>query len=356
MEWFCSRQELGRSKRKTRAAMILFGILCFLTLLLFIAECLLTRTANAAFMLRLAYFTVIPLGWLLIVWYSAFLRPARLRAGHLEGLLSREPVSLEGRFSVAGRSFQIPRSVRVCPVLLESKGETRSLSLDERWLRRAPENGSLVRVQAVGKFIIGMEVLEKSAGPSGPSPRPSRVRGILRKVFSLVPALVLWAMLVLIFAGFVFNRITDTSPMYKITVFADCELENGAELAAALEEAVPPPVRMVKVHPFSFAMGDSSALRNADRYIVPASRIAEYREWFAPLPEELADRGSPDVPGGIPVYDPASGLSTAGRYFRYADGSGASESYWLFFGAGSPHLSGTDRTAVDAARALLDTP
>jgi hypothetical protein len=108
---------------------------------------------------------------------------------------------------------------------------------------------------------------------------------------------------------------------------------------------------MVKVHPFTYALFGSDALKQADLYIVPASHLEEYRDWFSPLPEEMAAFASGQYPDGIPVFDPASGRSVAGSWILYSPPSGESEPYFLFFGRNSMHLS--DHAAAGVARALL---
>jgi hypothetical protein len=158
-------------------------------------------------------------------------------------------------------------------------------------------------------------------------------------------------MMVPIFTGFVFTRITDTDATHKITVYVDAELRDAARLAARLEESVSEPVRMVKVHPFTYALFGSDALKQADLYIVPASHTEEYRDWFAPLPEEMASLASDRIPDGIPVFDPATGLHAAGSWILYNPLSGKSEPYFLFFGRNSLHLA--DHAATDIARVLL---
>ena len=70
----------------------------------------------------------------------------------------------------------------------------------------------------------------------------------------------------MIFTGFVFNRITDTAPENKIVLFADCEVQNAPDLAEKLEKELDGAVRMVKIHPFTYAMFDSSRLKQADLY------------------------------------------------------------------------------------------
>jgi hypothetical protein len=352
MESFCTDKDLIAQRKRVRFYSFLFAGLCAVALAFFVTLCLITRTGNAAATLRAAIVGMILLGFACITVWVCLLSPARLKLTHLEGLASQAPEAREGRFFLTAESFQIPRSVRVRRARLEAEGESLPLNLDEAWVSRVPENGSLVRVLTVRKFITGMEVI---APPGAPVPEertaPAPGRAVARILFRLIPLFILWGMMVPIFAGFVFTRITDTDPAHKITVYADAELRDAAKLAARLEESVSGPVRMVKVHPFTYALFGSDALKQADLYIVPASHAEEYRDWFTSPPEEVAALASDRVPGGIPVFDPATGLNAAGAYILYTAPSGNPEPYYLFFGAGSPHLA--DHAAADAAKALL---
>ena len=351
MEYFCTEKDLFLQRRRTRCLAFLFYGLCLFTLILFVVLCLMTDTASAARMLRLALVSMVLLGWVCIAVWVCLLSPARAKLAHLEGLLDQAPTLREGRFSLTADSFQIPKSVLVRRVRLESAEETLSLNLDEAWTSRAPENGSLVRVQTVRKFITGIEVLAPPETLSADTGRPVPGRRFRRVFFRLFPLFVLWAVLIPIFTGFVFTRITDTDPAHKVTVYADAKLQDAAALASRLEGSVSAPVRMVKVHPFTYALFGSDALKQADLYIVPVSHAAEYRDWFAPLPQELASLASPENPDGIRVFDPASGSGAAASHILYSASGSQAEPYLLFFGRNSVHLE--DHAAMDVAGALL---
>jgi len=351
MELLCTENDLSSQQRRTRRCAFLFYGLCLFTLIFFVVLCLLVNTANAARMLRLALIGMVLLGWLCIAVRVCLLSPARAKRSHLEGLLSQAPSLREGRFFLTADSFQIPKSVLVRRVRLEGAEETVSLNLDEAWTSRAPENGSLVRVQTVRKFITGIEVLAPPESPPAETDRTVPGKRF-RRVFSrLFPLFVLCAVLIPIFTGFVFTRITDTDPAHKVTVYADTKLQNAALLASRLEEAVSAPVRMVKVHPFTYALFGSDALKQADLYIVPLSHVSEYRDWFAPLPKELASRAASENPDGIRVFDPASGTGAASSCILYTASGAQPEPYLLFFGRNSVHLE--DHAALDVAGALL---
>lgn len=346
-----SPQELDRTRRQVRRYTAALYILCGLGLAVFTALCLLTRTGNAAAMLRAGCASLVLSGWICIVFFLCALQPARRKQTHLEGLLNREPDRLEGRFFLTGDAFQIPKSVRVRKVRLETGKESLLLNLDEEKLSLAPPDGTEVRLETVRKFITGIAL---PAGTEAREKRPPEKASPLRRAARLFSLLflpfIVWAMLALMLGGFVFDRITDAPPERKIVIFADMELRDAPVLAEKLEGLLPPPVRMVKIHPFSYAMLNSSAIRGADLYIVPASRAGDYRDWYAPLPAELAGSASPEMPGGLPVFDPASGLRLAGDWLLYETASGTPEPCYLFFSAASVHLA--DGLALETVRAL----
>ena len=80
---------------------------------------------------------------------------------------------------------------------------------------------------------------------------------VLRHIFSRFYAYVLWFFFAFLICGLVFSRLGDTDAAHKVTLFADVPSMRDVELAAALEEELPEGVRMIKVHPFSYAMFDS---------------------------------------------------------------------------------------------------
>ena len=171
-----------------------------------------------------------------------------------------------------------------------------------------------------------------------------------RNIMRLIPLMLALLTLNVLFGTAVFSWITDTDPAHKLTLFVDAETRNEDELAAMLEEAgLPDAIRMVRVHPFSYAMFDSSRLRTADLYILPVSDLSEYGEWLAPLPGELRSasetffRGTEAV--GIRI-DPA-----AENWIEYHRAEEDSEAFCLCFGSRSVH--GEDGAALALARALL---
>ncbi len=337
MERFLNEEAVRKSKARSSRYILIFRLLAAFALVFFVTVCLVTRTGNARAMLYLAMAGTILAGWGMIVLWMFCIEPTRAEQKHLAGLAELEPEIREGRFSMTSDVFRIPRSVRIRKVRLETENETLSLNINERLTGRMPPDDSLVRAETVRKFITGLEVLEPG-GRQVVCSKPSRVRRFLRAFGQFLLPAVLWAMLAAVFTGFVFNQITDTVPADKIVIYADCEVLDAPELADRMEKLLEGKIRMVKIHPFSYAMFDSNRLKQADLYIVPDSHKEEYGQWFPP--EE-----------GIVLYDPASGRESAGKYFLFVPEGGTSEPYRVYPGNNSVHLE--DGFAREAAKLLL---
>ena len=178
----------------------------------------------------------------------------------------------------------------------------------------------------------------------------------VRRIFSRFYLYVMWFFLAFLAAGLLFARLGDTDAAHKVTLFADVPAMRDVELAAALEEDMPEGIRMIQVHPFSYAMFDSDKLLNADLYIVSASHVEEYADSFREISGAAFDaEGGCFREGalwGVRVWDAARGEGIATDYIDYPD-----EDCWLFFNAGSPHVRSLggegDDAALAVARALL---
>ena len=186
---------------------------------------------------------------------------------------------------------------------------------------------------------------------------------ILRNIFSQLHVYVLWLLLSTMFWGWIFaSFVNDTSPEKKVTIYVDAPAVADTALDAALEPYLPKGLRMVRSHPFSYAVFDTAALMGADIYIVPASRAEEYRGSFLPLGDAF-----PSVPGerwewdgrafGLQVYDAGTGQGAGQTYITYALPDQAAEDYYLFIGEGSLHAAGLtgrgDNAALEICEAFL---
>ena len=324
MKSFVNRQTVRDSGAKARR---LTWLCCGLAagMLLFLAACcILARDSNLRTVKAAAWTGLILSGWGTLALWMFAAEPARAEARHLEGLERETPEILEGRLFLRNDIFRIPKSVWVRKIRLEADGKDFSLNLNARLWREMPADGSLVRVTAAHRFITGLEILELAAA-GGNRKAPSSLKTLKRAAGRFIPAAVLWGMAAVILSGFLLNFLTDTRPENKITIFADCEVRNAEELAEELNREMGDRIRMVKVHPFSYALFNADALAKADLYIIPDSGKEKYGTLFAE-----------DSPV-LTMYDPESGRKLAADYFCWPEGEN-SEAYRLYSGARSAHL------------------
>ena len=181
-----------------------------------------------------------------------------------------------------------------------------------------------------------------------------------RRWAQVIPLMILWLMASIFFWSWIFTFLTDTDPAHKLALFAEMEVASQDELALALEDGTGPGIRMVKVHPFTYAMLDGDQLRNADLFIVTASGMDEYKDWFRPLPGDLAAGRelylSEDKALGVRVWNARTGLGIAADWLRYPAG----EDCYLCLGSQSLHVEGSssalDNEAAEAALRFLSWP
>ena len=319
MEWFYTEKDRSALKKQEQKLTAAFWILAAAAAAVFIVLCLLIRTENAQTMHPALIAATALLGWFCIALWQLGVKEARTQLGHLDMLREGEKEFREGQMILSRESIQIPKSIRIRKVLLDTgESDQLRLNLDENWISRMPADGSRVRLAVTHSYIAGVEVLEKASGKRTERNTPAR----MRKAAKLIPLLGIWALAAVIFSSFVFYQITDTDAAHKITIYIDGEIRNEAQLAARLEKELPDPVRMVQIHPFRYAMFGSAALKAADLFIVPDRDKSQFADWFAP--------GDP----GIPVYQPETDVSVAGTWILYEPG----ETYRLYTGAGSAHL------------------
>lgn len=186
----------------------------------------------------------------------------------------------------------------------------------------------------------------------------------IRQFFDLAPAMLMWLMLSIFLWGFVFNILTDAPAREKLTIFIDAPLTEETALAVKLEGITEAPVRMVQVRAFSYAMMSSEDIENADLYIVSASQLETYQDWFAPLPEALQAQGetftADGVPLGLKVYDAATDQGAASLHIGYAAPGKANEDHYLCIGRNSLHVlsneNAVDDQAVTCAAYLVSLP
>lgn len=178
---------------------------------------------------------------------------------------------------------------------------------------------------------------------------------IFKRLLRQVPLYLAWIVLSAIFWSWIFTLVTDVTPERKVTLFVSAVALEDRQLAAALEEEKPEGIRMIKVHPFSYAVFDEGNLLNADLYVVPESQAAEFLDAFAPIdpPPGAVVYTVEGVPYGIRIYDAATGKGAARSYIQYVPEGGIREDYYLFLGVHSLHIGKNDFAALQVAEYLL---
>lgn len=162
---------------------------------------------------------------------------------------------------------------------------------------------------------------------------------VLKNIISQLHTFVLWLLISAFFWGWIFTFVTDTSPENKATVYCHVPEIQDVALAVELERQIPEGLQMIKVHSFDYVMFDMESMELGDIFIIPASEIETYAEWFFPVGEEQ----------GVKIYDAATGEGIATSYIKYTD-----EDFYLFLGAGSVHLE--DGKALEVAMTFLGLP
>jgi hypothetical protein len=178
---------------------------------------------------------------------------------------------------------------------------------------------------------------------------------VLKNILSQFHIYLLWLLLAALLWGWIFTFVTDTAPAKKVTVFIETDVCQDIALRLALEEDMPEGLRMIQVHPFSYAMFDENTLLDADIFIVSVSKAAEYRDSFlsaASLP--AAESVSPDLPAGFRIYDASTGEGGARQYIGYVSPDAPAEDYYLFFGVKSLHAASLTGKGDDAALAVAE--
>ena len=173
----------------------------------------------------------------------------------------------------------------------------------------------------------------------------------IKKIFSQLLIYCTWIIISTLVWSWLFNIATDTSAQKKITVFVEAEEVSDNAFAVYLESVMPEKLKMVKVHPFSYAMFDEYTLTHADIYIVKADEAEKYIESFAPIENREDGKEYFEYDGktyGIKIYDAATGRGSEKEYITYSDCD-----YYLFYGVNSVHIGeingSDDEYAFDAA-------
>lgn len=387
MERIYTPERIETLRKKAGKAAWTAAVLAGTALLACIALCIGIRTANAD-LRRILVILISACGSAAAVFLLERIRlPALREAAHEEGVLKETPEVYQGIIMDRGTAFSIPKSITFLPVKIQEEGKEIALKLNAEWADRFPLVGSALQAEARRGYIVawealpGLDLLESggetlrkaetliheaadfgSRQRETPSPdvdgSSSRQRGgagrqkvkaVLwsstrrgaKKGLSFLPRVAVCLAAGALFWSWVFTFLTDASPAEKVTLFANMLEGRWKELSVRLEEEAPEGIRFIQAHPFSYALMDSTALSQADLYIMTPAQAEEYAEWVVPGTERM-------------IYDAGSDEGAAKEYLHYAERLG--EDWYLYFGAGSQHTGETDEAAKSIAEILLKLP
>ena len=181
---------------------------------------------------------------------------------------------------------------------------------------------------------------------------------VIRNIVSQLHIYIIWLILSALIWGWIFTFITDTVPSKKVTIFTDTYACRDTELAVRLEEDRPQGIKMIKVHPFSYAMFDDSVLLNADIYIIKKEDIETYMSSFCAIdgavPQETEAFYLDGKAYGLKVYDATTGVGVALDYLTYTAEGTLDQDYYLFFNKNSVHIKSLNGSTDDAALAVAE--
>lgn len=179
---------------------------------------------------------------------------------------------------------------------------------------------------------------------------------IIKTIFRNIHRYILWALISFVLWAWIFTLITDTVPAKKVTVFINAPAVADKRLEKELDQDLPKPIRMVKVHPLDYVIIGEEEIAAADILIIPESAMEENLSILAPIGEEyLARFGSRESYAadgavyGIRFFDAASLKGPAGEMITYTVPELPAEDYYLCFLKKSLHAGGITEAADDAA-------
>ncbi|MBR7041041.1 MAG: hypothetical protein IKI24_04280 [Clostridia bacterium] len=159
---------------------------------------------------------------------------------------------------------------------------------------------------------------------------------MFRRFFRLLPALLTWALVCIMFWGWIFSILTDTPASKKLIVYVDAPLKNTRELAGRLEDHFPrSQIRFIEIRSFSYSMMGDSPAADGDIFIIPSGSAEEYSDWFGDMPAEV-------------FLSPAADAAPLSSYVLYPEG----KEYLLFYSASSVHTGKNDSLAFELAELL----
>lgn len=174
----------------------------------------------------------------------------------------------------------------------------------------------------------------------------------IKRVLSQLHRYVLWALLSVVFWAWIFTLRLDAPRKEKLTVYTDVDAVSVERLSEALSALRPDGIRLVRVHPFSYAAFDTNAPNEADLYLLTESALSAHTNRLLPLFPEQGGKGEGPLAYGACVYDADSRTGMLKEYFKDA-AAAPTESCYLCLNRDSWHLGARDGAGDDAAIVLM---
>ena len=171
----------------------------------------------------------------------------------------------------------------------------------------------------------------------------------------MIPALLGWAMLMLVIWGIVFLRLDDTSKEHKLVIYADCEIKDARKLMIHLEDMsgissdsnyifADADIRKIKLYTTSFFSALSDPLKDGDLFILSEEQLLEVKDALLALSESDADAAY------LLYADPAQNRFPLSEYLLYDP----SQRYYLCLNKSSIHVGTVDEAALNLYDLLLE--
>ena len=185
----------------------------------------------------------------------------------------------------------------------------------------------------------------------------------IKRIFSQIHRYVLWLMISIVFWAWIFTVITDTVAAKKIILYAHVPSIADRELTIELEKDLPEGIKMIQVHPFTYAMFNTTELGMSDLYIIPESEMTDMIATLCTIPETEAGEDaffSDGTAYGLMIYNAETQKGCASGYLQFRSSLQPDENYYICFGLSSRHLGewngSKDDAAVVLAKQILSMP
>ncbi len=352
-------EALACLRRKNLIRIVVLAALSCAVLTACIVLCAMIGTLNAgAMQWRIVTVSVLG-GWAALAFWFGVVLPGRREAAHQSHMLEGERECDEGLVTVLPQLLRIPKSAPLLRAELRDGERLRHLTVSPNKAALLGPTPRRMKVRTVFGCIVAWEASDAGDPPlpgadAAPAARAkirrARNRDRIRRCFFLLPLFILWALLSAVLWSWIVGLVTDVPPSKKVTLYLDVPAVEDAALSAALEEALPEGLKMVRAHSFSYVLFQQDALRSADLYVLPASEMEDFAAGLLPLDAPAAeDVWSLDgTVYGLRCYEAGTSSGAAAEYVRYP----AAEDHYICINKDSAHIA--DGAAMRIAQRYLE--